>query len=70
MPMRNEADTRAELIDPKLNADGWGVVYGSAIRREVICPGRLLTGGKRGDKVASDYVQVSRGRVWLAASDS
>lgn len=58
----NEADTRAELIDPKLKYDGWGAVEGSAIRREVICPGRILTGGKTGDKVASDYVLVYQGR--------
>jgi len=25
----NEAETRAELIDPKLKACGWGVVEGS-----------------------------------------
>ena len=30
----NEADTRAELIDPLLTAAGWGVVDGSRIRRE------------------------------------
>ena len=23
-PMRNEADTRADLIDPRLNQAGWG----------------------------------------------
>ena len=27
----NEAETRAELIDPKLKACGWGVVEGSRI---------------------------------------
>ena len=27
----NEAETRAELIDPKLKACGWGVVEGSKI---------------------------------------
>jgi type I restriction enzyme R subunit len=30
----NEAETRAELIDPKLRANGWGVVEGSKILRE------------------------------------
>jgi len=38
---RNEADTRAELIDPALRAAGWGVVDGSRVRREVITLGRL-----------------------------
>ena len=54
----NEADTRAELIDPKLKQAGWSVVEHSFIRREVICPGRILTGGKRGNSVDSDYVLV------------
>ena len=30
----NEAETRAERIDPALQAAGWGVVEGSRIRRE------------------------------------
>ncbi len=59
---RNEADTRADLIDPKLKQNGWGEVEGSYIRREVICPGRIMTGGKRGTQVSSDYVLVYRGR--------
>jgi len=27
----NEAETRAELIDPKLRMSGWGVVDGSKV---------------------------------------
>ena len=34
MENMNEAETRAELIDPKLKASGWGVVEGSKILRE------------------------------------
>ena len=30
----NEAETRAELIDPKLKSCGWGVIKGSRILRE------------------------------------
>jgi type I restriction enzyme R subunit len=30
----NEAETRAERIDPKLRACGWGVVEGSKVLRE------------------------------------
>ena len=30
----NEAETRAEHIDPALQAAGWGVVEGSRISRE------------------------------------
>ena len=59
---RKEADTRADLIDPKLKQDGWGVVENSYIRREVICPGRIITGGKRGTAVSSDYVLNYQGR--------
>ena len=45
----NEAETRAELIDPLLAAAGWGVVEGSRIRREFsITPGRIEGGGRRG----------------------
>ena len=44
----NEAETRAELIDPKLKVSGWGEVEGSKIHREFrINLGRLQTGGKR-----------------------
>jgi type I restriction enzyme R subunit len=30
----NEAETRAELIDPKLHESGWGVVEGTKVSRE------------------------------------
>lgn len=63
---RKEADTRADLIDPRLNYDGWGEVEGSFIRREVICPGRILTGGKRSQPVSSDYVLIYKGRKLAA----
>ena len=43
----NEAETRAELINPALKAAGWGVVDGSRVRHEVIAPGRLTGSGKR-----------------------
>jgi type I site-specific restriction endonuclease len=35
----NEAETRAELIDPALKDAGWGVVAASRVRREVITLG-------------------------------
>ncbi|WVM92141.1 hypothetical protein ULG90_20905 [Halopseudomonas pachastrellae] len=50
----NEADTRANLIDPKLVEAGWGQVEHSHIRREQICPGRIIGGGKRGKPVVCD----------------
>ncbi|WP_416673422.1 EcoAI/FtnUII family type I restriction enzme subunit R [Egbenema bharatensis] len=57
----NEADTRAELIDPALREAGWGVVEGSRIRREVIAPGRLVGNGRRAQPDIADYVLVYRG---------
>jgi len=59
----NEAETRAEHIDPALRAAGWGVVEGSRILREKQCeitPGRLLGGGKRAKAEIADYVLVYR----------
>ena len=55
-----EADTRANRIDPVLMAAGWGK-DGAHIRREVICPGRIQSGGKRGKGLACDYVLEYRG---------
>ncbi|MDP2246864.1 MAG: DEAD/DEAH box helicase family protein [Nitrosomonadales bacterium] len=56
----NEAETRAELIDPALKAAGWGVVEGSYVRREHITLGRLQGGGKRSKQEIADYVLVYR----------
>jgi len=53
----NEAETRAEHIDPALKLSGWGVVEGSRIRREFeIAPGRLEGFGRRGKFVKADYI--------------
>ena len=53
----NEAETRADHIDPALKAAGWGVAEGSRIRREFpITPGRLEGHGKRGKSLTADYV--------------
>ncbi|MBK8605194.1 MAG: DEAD/DEAH box helicase family protein [Saprospiraceae bacterium] len=58
----NEAETRAELIDPKLKACGWGVVEGSKVLREhYITDGKIQTGGGRGKKEKADYVLVYKG---------
>lgn len=63
----NEAETRAELIDPKLKASGWGVVEGSKIMREYhITAGKILTGGKRAKPLVADYVLVHQGRKLAA----
>jgi type I restriction enzyme R subunit len=53
----NEAETRAEHIDPALKAAGWGVVEGSRVRREyTITLGRIEGHGKRGKALTADYV--------------
>ena len=59
----NEAETRAEHIDPALKAAGWGVVDGSKILREYpITPGRIEGHGRRGKPIIADYVLVYRNR--------
>ena len=58
----NEAETRAELIDPTLKACGWGVVEDSKILREFhITAGKIQTGGIRSKKLTADYVLVYKG---------
>ena len=53
----NEAETRAEHIDPALLAAGWGVVESSRVRREYpIAPGRIEGSGKRGKGLMADYI--------------
>jgi type I restriction enzyme R subunit len=56
----NEAETRAELIDPALKAVGWGVIANSRVRRETICPGRIEGAGRRGKPEIADYVLTLR----------
>jgi type I restriction enzyme, R subunit len=56
--MRNEADTRAEYIDPALAAAGWGVIPDSKIRREYrITLGRLEGArSRRAKPLIADYI--------------
>lgn len=59
----NEAETRAEYIDPKLKASGWGVVEGSKVLREYkITAGKIQVGGGRVKPLIADYVLVYKGR--------
>ena len=61
--MRNESETRAELIDPALRAAGWGVVAGSRVLREFkITQGRLIGAGRRTDPDTADYILVYKNR--------
>lgn len=55
----NESETRAEYIDPKLKASGWGDVEGSKVLREFrITDGKIQTGGTRGKPEIADYILV------------
>ena len=57
----NEAETRADHIDPALKAAGWGVVEGSKVSREFpITHGRLEGHGRRGKALSADYVLIYR----------
>ncbi|MEH6727392.1 MAG: DEAD/DEAH box helicase family protein [Hyphomicrobiales bacterium] len=56
-----EADTRAQRISPVLAAAGWGQ-NGSKIQREMICPGRIQSGGRRGKGLSADYVLIHKGQ--------
>lgn len=58
----NEAETRAELIDPTLKSAGWGVVEGSRVRRELITLGRLQGAGRRASQDIADYVLFYKGQ--------
>ncbi len=61
----NEAETRAELIDPKLKSNGWGVLEGSKILRErnvcKITDGRIQVGGGRTKPLIADYILAYKG---------
>jgi len=57
----NEAETRAEHIDPALKTAGWGVAEGSRVLREYpITLGRIEGHGRRGKALCADYVLVYR----------
>ena len=59
----NEAETRAEYVDPKLKESGWGEVEGSKVLREFrITDGRIQVGGGRAKPEIADYVLVYKGQ--------
>jgi type I restriction enzyme R subunit len=57
----NEAETRAELIDPALKQAGWGEVAHSRVAREAITLGRLQGAGRRAKQDIADYVLFYKG---------
>jgi type I restriction enzyme R subunit len=59
----NEADTRAELIDPKLNLVGWGFLAESRVQREYnINAGEIRAGGIRTGQLKADYILSYKNR--------
>jgi type I restriction enzyme R subunit len=57
----NEADTRAELIDPQLRNAGWGIGESKITREFSICPGRIEIGGRRKNPKRADYLLSYKG---------
>jgi len=61
----NEAETRAELIDPKLKENGWDPKTNSEVkihREHPITAGKIQTSGGRGKALIADYVLAYKGR--------
>ena len=59
----NEADTRAELIDPQLKLAGWGEIAESRVQREYsINAGEIRAGGIRSGQMKADYVLIYKNR--------
>lgn len=59
----NEAETIAELIDPKIKEAGWGKVEGSIVRREFkITNGEIKPGNIKAGIIRADYVLVYKNR--------
>jgi type I restriction enzyme R subunit len=56
----NEAETRAEHIDPALKAAGWGEEGSRVLREYRITEGRLQGAGQRSKPEIADYVLVYR----------
>lgn len=61
----NEAETRAELIDPKLKENGWETKLDPEVKvhREFrITDGKIQTSGGRAKPIIADYVLAYKGR--------
>lgn len=59
----NESETRAEYIDPKLRASGWGEIEESKVLREFrITDGKIQAGGIRTKPEIADYILVYKNR--------
>jgi type I restriction enzyme R subunit len=60
---RNEAETRADLIDPRLREWGWLSEGETRVSREYqVAPGRIIGGGQKQQRMILDYLLLMRGR--------
>jgi len=61
----NEAETKAELIDPKLKENGWDTKKNPDVKvhRELpVAPGKIQASGERVNPLKADYVLQYKGR--------
>jgi len=59
----NEAETRAELIDPILTQCGWGTVEDTKILREYyFTTGKIIVGGGKRKPLKADYILTYKGQ--------
>jgi len=61
----NEADTRAELIEPKLKENGWDAKANPEVkiqREYLIAPGKIQGSGEREKPLWADFVLAYKGR--------
>lgn len=61
----NEAETKAELIDPKLKENGWDSKQNPDVKvhRELpVAPGKIQASGERINPLKADYVLAYKGR--------
>ena len=60
---RNEAETRADLIDPRLREWGWLSAGDVHVSREYqVAPGRIVGGGRPQQRMILDYLLLMKGR--------
>jgi type I restriction enzyme R subunit len=60
---RNEAETRADLIDPRLREWGWWSEGDVRVSREYqVAPGRIVGGGRPQQRMILDYLLLMKGR--------
>ena len=54
----NESETRAEYIEQKMKASGWGEGESKVLREFRVTDGKIQIGGTRGKPEIADYILV------------